>query len=131
MNSVRILVVEDEGAVGRDIRNTLIRCGYSVADIARTGSEALEIVRRVDPDLVIMDIRLSGAMDGIEAAERIRSSYGKPIIYLTALADEPAGRSRKATCLSPSMSVNSSRRWKLPFPGHGHGKHWKSARSSS
>ena len=88
MNSVRILVVEDEGAVGRDIRNTLIRCGYSVADIARTGSEALEIVRRVDPDLVIMDIRLSGAMDGIEAAERIRSSYGKPIIYLTALADE-------------------------------------------
>ncbi len=88
MNPVRILVVEDEGAVGRDIQNTLIRCGYSVADIARTGSEALEIVRRVDPDLVIMDIRLSGAMDGIEAAQRIRSSYGKPIIYLTALADE-------------------------------------------
>ncbi|MFP6874457.1 MAG: response regulator [Verrucomicrobiales bacterium] len=88
MSPVRILVVEDEGAVGRDIQNTLVRCGYSVADIARTGSEALEIVRRVDPDLVIMDIRLSGSMDGIEAAERIRSSYGKPIIYLTALADE-------------------------------------------
>ena len=88
MNPVRILVVEDEGAVGRDIQNTLVRCGYSVADIARTGAEALEIVRRVDPDLVIMDIRLSGAMDGIEAAERIRSAYGKPIIYLTALADE-------------------------------------------
>ncbi len=88
MNSVRILVVEDEGAVGRDIRKTLTRYGYSVGDIARTGSEALEMVRRVDPDLVIMDIRLSGAMDGIEAAERIRSSYGKPIIYLTALADE-------------------------------------------
>jgi two-component system cell cycle sensor histidine kinase/response regulator CckA len=88
MSPVRILVVEDEGAVGRDIQNTLVRCGYSVADIARTGSEALEIVRRVDPDLVIMDIRLSGSMDGIEAAERIRSLYGKPIIYLTALADE-------------------------------------------
>ena len=88
MNPVRILVVEDEGAVGRDIQNTLIRCGYSVAGIARTGLEALEIVRRVDPDLVIMDIRLSGAMDGIETAERIRSSFGKPIIYLTALADE-------------------------------------------
>lgn len=88
MSPVRILVVEDEGAVGRDIQNTLVRLGYSVPDIARTGSEALEIVRRVDPDLVIMDVRLSGAMDGIEAAQRIRCSYGKPIIYLTALADE-------------------------------------------
>ncbi len=88
MSPVRILVVEDEGAVGRDIQNTLVRFGYSVPDIARTGSEALEIVRRVDPDLVIMDVRLSGAMDGIDAAQRIRTSYGKPIIYLTALADE-------------------------------------------
>ncbi len=88
MSPVRILVVEDEGAVGRDIQNTLVRLGYSVPDIARTGSEALEIVRRIDPDLVIMDVRLSGAMDGIEAAQRIRCSYGKPIIYLTALADE-------------------------------------------
>ncbi len=88
MNPVRILVVEDEGAVGRDIQKTLIRFGYSVGDIARTGSEALEMVRRIDPDLVIMDIRLAGAMDGIETAESIRSSYGKPIIYLTALADE-------------------------------------------
>ena len=88
MSPVHILVVEDEGAVGRDIQNTLVRFGYSVPDIARTGSEALEIVRRVDPDLVIMDVRLSGAMDGIDAAQRIRSSYGKPIIFLTALADE-------------------------------------------
>ena len=80
MNPVRILVVEDEGAVGRDIQKTLIRFGYSVGDIARTGSEALEMVRRIDPDLVIMDIRLAGAMDGIETAESIRSSYGKPII---------------------------------------------------
>ena len=88
MSPVRILVVEDEGAVGRDIQNTLVRFGYSVPDIARTGLEALEIVRRVDPDLVIMDIRLSGAMDGIEAAERIRAQYGKPIIFLSALADE-------------------------------------------
>ena len=88
MSPIRILVVEDEGAVGRDIQNTLVRFGYSVPDIARTGSEALEIVRRVDPDLVLMDIRLSGAMDGIDAAERIREGYGKPIIFLTALADE-------------------------------------------
>ncbi len=88
MSPVRILVVEDEGAVGRDVQNALARFGYSVADVARTGAEALEIVRRVDPDLIIMDIRLAGPMDGIEAARRIRDGYGKPVIFLTALADE-------------------------------------------
>ena len=88
MSPVRILVVDDEGAVGRDIQNTLVRFGYSVPDIARTGSEALEIVRRTNPELVIMDVQISGPMDGIEAARKIRSDYGNPIIYLTALADE-------------------------------------------
>ena len=63
-----ILVVEDEAIVANDIKETLIGLGYTVVGTAKTGESALEKVRETSPGLVLMDIHLAGAMDGIEAA---------------------------------------------------------------
>ena len=97
MKPTRILVVEDEGVIGRDVQNTLVQLGYVVPDVARTGEEALELVSRIEPDLVLMDIRLSGELDGIETAARIKSQHGAPVIFLTALADRETIARAKAT----------------------------------
>ena len=97
MKPTRILVVEDEGVVGRDVQNTLVQLGYVVPDVARSGEEALELVKRIAPDLVLMDIRLSGALDGIETAARIKADHGAPVIFLTALADQETIARAKAT----------------------------------
>ena len=97
MNPTRILVVEDEGVIGRDVQNTLVQLGYVVPDVARTGEEALDLVSRIGPDLVLMDIRLSGELDGIETAARIKDEHGAPVIFLTALADHETIARAKAT----------------------------------
>lgn len=83
----KILVVEDERIVGEDIKVRLQKLGYSVPSIARSGEEAIEIVKAIRPDLVLMDIILDGEMDGIQAASTITSLYNIPVVYLTAHAD--------------------------------------------
>ena len=72
MTKARILVVEDEVIVARDLQRTLTRLGYDVPAIAASGEEAVERVAATQPDLVLMDIHLSGEMDGIAAADQIR-----------------------------------------------------------
>ena len=84
----KILLVEDEGIVALDIKADLETLGYRVCGIASAGREALEMVRNTNPDLVLMDIRLKGEMDGITAAAIIRDLYCTPVVYLTAHADE-------------------------------------------
>lgn len=88
-----ILVVEDENVVALDIQRDLISFGYTVPATAASGQEAIEKAAALRPDLVLMDIRLRGAIDGIEAAEEIRTRFDIPAIYLTAYAD-PATLSR-------------------------------------
>lgn len=88
MSSAKILVVEDENIVATDIQNRLKRLGYAVPAVVNSGEKALKQVAEDRPALVIMDIRLSGDMDGITAAETIRSNFQIPVIYLTAYADE-------------------------------------------
>lgn len=88
MSKTKILVVEDERIVAKDIQNTLRNLGYEVPAIASTGEEAIKKSGEIKPDIVIMDIVLKGKVDGIEAASAIRSHYKIPIIYLTAYEDE-------------------------------------------
>lgn len=83
-----ILVVEDERVVARDIEETLTELGYRVTGSAATGEECLHHARLVHPDLILMDVRLRGALDGVETARRIKSALDVPIIYLTAYADD-------------------------------------------
>ncbi|MCK4595053.1 PAS domain S-box protein, partial [bacterium] len=88
MPKVKILVVEDERIVAKDIQNRLESLGYSVAGIASTGEEAIQTALRTDPDLILMDILLKGSVDGIQATEEITRKLGVPVVYLTAYADE-------------------------------------------
>jgi len=84
----RILVVEDEMVISMEIAATLKRFGYGIAGQVMTGEEAILLAREKQPDLILMDIRLSGEMDGIEAAARIADISPIPIIFLTAHSDE-------------------------------------------
>jgi PAS domain S-box-containing protein len=83
----RILVVEDERIVARDLADTLGGLGYAVVGLAATGEQAISLYGTHRPDVVLMDIRLAGPMDGIEAATRIRAQHDVPVIYLTAHSD--------------------------------------------
>ncbi len=87
MVSARILVVEDESIVARDIQNRLRNLGYDVPAVVAYGDRAVEMADELRPDLVLMDIFLKGDMDGIKAAELIRARHDIPVIFLTAFAD--------------------------------------------
>ena len=93
----RILVVEDEAIVAMSLRARLEKLGYAVVDAVASGEEAIDRAEIMCPDLILMDIRLSGAMDGIEAAAEIRERFDIPVVYLTAHADEATLQRAKLT----------------------------------
>jgi putative two-component system response regulator len=84
----KIMIVEDEGLVATDLDRKLTAMGYDVVAIAYSGEEAVEKVREIYPDLVLMDIVLAGKMDGIQAAGKIEAIADIPVVYLTAYSDE-------------------------------------------
>ena len=86
MNKSRLIIVEDEAIVAADIAIRLAELGYDVVGTAAAGEEALALVERVHPDLVLMDIHLQDAMDGIEAAQELRKR-GVPVVFLTAYSE--------------------------------------------
>ncbi|MBE9132342.1 putative bifunctional diguanylate cyclase/phosphodiesterase [Tychonema sp. LEGE 07196] len=88
MPNKKILIVEDESIIAEDISDSLISLGYRITDIVYSGEEAIQSATESRPDLVLMDVNLQGEIDGITAAEVIRSRLAIPVIYLTAYADE-------------------------------------------
>src|SRR3712207_119843 len=97
MHPPRILVVEDEGIVARDLQNKLQRLGYAVPAVASSGEEAIRKAEEHAPDLVLMDIVLKGQMDGIEAAALIWEQCRVPAVYLTAYGDDTTLQRAKVT----------------------------------
>ena len=87
MGTAKLLVVEDEVVVARDLQRTLGRMGYTVTDIAVSGKAALKSIADSQPDLVLMDIGLKGELDGVQTAELIGKRYDIPVIYLTSHSD--------------------------------------------
>ena len=83
----KIVIVEDEGLIAADLQGRLERAGYQVPGVAASGGEALEVIRAQSPDLVLMDIRLAGEMDGIQVADKVRNDFDIPVVYLTAYED--------------------------------------------
>jgi signal transduction histidine kinase len=96
-NKIRILIVEDETLVSFDLKNIICNLGYEVIGVVRTGEEAFSKAFDTKPDIVLMDIMLSGKLNGIEAAEQIKKSIDVPIIYLTAYADKETLHDAKLT----------------------------------
>ncbi len=97
MAVAKVLVVEDDGIIGRHIQKSLERLGYEVVGVLLSGEEAVEKVVALNPDLVLMDISLSGKMDGVQAAEMIHRQVNLPIIFLTAFADPQTLQRAKVT----------------------------------
>ncbi|PSB54633.1 response regulator [Chamaesiphon polymorphus] len=83
-----ILIVEDESIVAWDIKETLEKLGHQVVDLVASGAEAIRAATNSHPELVLMDIRLAGDMDGITAGAEIYDRLNIPVVYLTAHADE-------------------------------------------
>jgi PAS domain S-box-containing protein len=88
MEKARILIVEDEAIIAMEIERQLQNLGYEVISIVDTGEKAIKKAEADKPDLIMMDIRIKGEMDGIDTAEIIRKQFGIPVIFSTAYLDE-------------------------------------------
>jgi CheY-like chemotaxis protein len=88
ISPARILVVEDEPNVAEVMRARLESFGYVVCSIVSSGKDALNAMEQWHPDIVIMDIKIHGDMDGIESARLIRAQFDVPVIYITSFVDD-------------------------------------------
>ncbi len=87
MKKLKILIVEDESLIALALRMSLIEAGYEVCEMVASGEQAIESARKEDPDVVLMDTRLTGDMDGIEAARQISAFSSALIIFTTGYQD--------------------------------------------
>lgn len=87
MEKTKILIVEDEKTIAKSIQSSLITLSYDVCGIVSSGKSAIQSAQDFSPGLILMDIKLKGSMDGIEATRIIQSRFNIPVIYLTAYGD--------------------------------------------
>jgi PAS domain S-box-containing protein len=87
MEKIRVLIVEDEALSALAIKSYLEDCGYDVPDVVSSGAEAVLAAAQTEPDVVLMDIKLDGPVDGVEAAAKITKAFRIPVIFLTAYSD--------------------------------------------
>ncbi len=87
-NGFKILVVEDEAIIALDIQLILKRMGFVEPEVVHSGEESIRKVAARRPHLVLMDIKLKGNLDGIQAAKQIFYEYNVPVVYITAFGDE-------------------------------------------
>ncbi len=97
MNNIKVLVVEDSALIAEDISVKLGRHHFEVMKICDRGEDALEFLKTDKPDLVLLDIRLAGALDGISTGYMIQRDYSIPIIYLSDLSDRDTLNRAKQT----------------------------------
>lgn len=96
-SSKKILIVEDEAIIAEQLRDTLENLGYAVPSPIRSGREAIDSAEKEHPHLVLMDIKLDGDIDGIDAAQEISNRFNIPVIYLTAYKDDATVERAKQT----------------------------------
>jgi CheY-like chemotaxis protein len=88
-SAVNILLVEDEAFAAMTLRQILTHMGYTRCHVVATGEDAIAFAEQNPPDLLLMDIRLAGPLNGIEAAQQILASYQNiPIIFMTGYTSE-------------------------------------------
>jgi CheY-like chemotaxis protein len=94
---IRMVIVEDESITALDVARQLRRFGHQVVALASTGPQAIEQALIHHPDVVLMDIHLQGAMDGVDAARSIQASAPIPVVYMSAHADAATLKRLQAT----------------------------------
>jgi PAS domain S-box-containing protein len=97
MERLRILIVEDESLVARDIEDMAKSLGYEVCGIVSTDVDAIAAANDLRPNLILMDVIIKGSLDGIQVAEKIWETQHVPIIYVTAYSDEQTLKRAKFT----------------------------------
>lgn len=97
MNNIRVLVVEDSALIAEDIAFKLRKHQFDVVEVFERGEDALEYLKKSPADLVLLDIKLAGALDGISTGYIIHNTYSLPIIYLSDLADRETLQRAKQT----------------------------------
>ena len=80
---MNILIVEDQSSTISDLKSTLSQLGHEVVGVVSTGEEAIKYAGDLNPDLILINIRLKGEMGGVEAAQKIENLYHIPLIFLT------------------------------------------------
>jgi len=88
MNAVKILIVENELIIAKQLAKYLEKRKYQIIGISRSGEQALELIEEENPDIVLMDIDLDGNLDGVETTNIIHETLIIPIIYLTKYSDQ-------------------------------------------
>jgi CheY-like chemotaxis protein len=105
-----ILVVEDEEILALDLKMIIEDSGWRLTGIVSSGEDAINGMRKNRPDLVLMDIKLEGGMDGIEAAEKIREEFDIPLVFITGNVDrntvERAKKVGPAGFISKPLDMN-------------------------
>ncbi|MCK7499162.1 MAG: response regulator [Comamonadaceae bacterium] len=92
-------MVEDEAPIAMDLSEQLAGLGYEVCGTAMRGDTALQRIAELRPDLVLMDVKLSSSMDGVEVAQQLGERYAVPIVFLTAYSDSQLiARARRTSC---------------------------------
>ena len=103
----KILIVEDENIIAFDIRSMLEDLGYMVSAIVSSGEESIQKASKMKPDLVLMDIKLKGSLDGVSAGQEIFRQFQIPIVYLTAYSDQATiNRINNGRNGNPSTVIN-------------------------
>jgi two-component system, sensor histidine kinase and response regulator len=119
-----ILIVEDEPLIGSYISHVLQAFSFSVAGCASSGSEALALAAEHRPRLAVVDIQISGAIDGIEVARALRDLYGIPSLFLSGLKDAETMQRARAVAVAeilrkpflPSELLDAIQRVLAPRP---------------
>ncbi len=86
-SGVKVLIVEDEVIIASDITKILTKLGHTVLGIVTSGEQSIREAGKVRPDVILMDIRLKGKIDGVRAARTIQARFRIPVVYLTAFSD--------------------------------------------
>lgn len=97
MSAKSVLIVEDDAILLFVNEKLITDLGHKVVGTAKTGLEAIEVAKQTNPDIIFMDIRLLGVMDGIEAMEEIRKSSMVPVVYLSGSSESKTLERAKST----------------------------------
>ncbi|WP_281951268.1 response regulator [Nitrosophilus kaiyonis] len=108
----KILIVEDESLVAMEIESALKKSNFDTCAVVDSGEEALDIVSKCQPDLILMDIYLDGQINGIEACKKIKDKHNIPVIFLTAYSDKKTMK-EALDCMPDGYLIKPFRRAEL------------------